>query len=236
MWWRALVEAVFPTLCPGCGRRAEPVCAECARTLRVPPPALPPAGLDGWVAPLAYEGVARELVARVKYRHARATLPWLAAAVAGAVAADHAPGSFDAVTWAPTTPDRRRRRGFDHAELLAREVARSLGLPPLATLTRGPGPPQTGLRSAARRAGPTFRIRAAVPGRVLLVDDVTTTGATLASAARVLRPAGATRIVAATAARTPPRLPPSSRHAEREILSPRVKNPPQAGARQVRHS
>ncbi|MGQ0805826.1 MAG: ComF family protein, partial [Actinomycetota bacterium] len=117
--WRALVQTVFPTQCPGCGRRADPVCGECARTLRAPPAAPPPAGLDAWVAPLAYEGVARDLVARVKYRHARATLPWLAAVLTRALGVAHPPASFDAVTWAPTTPDRRRGRGVDHAELLA---------------------------------------------------------------------------------------------------------------------
>jgi predicted amidophosphoribosyltransferase len=201
---RALVEVVFPSLCAGCGRRPAPVCPACARTLRAPPAAPPPVGLDAWVAPLAYDGVARELVARVKYRHARAAVPWLAAVVAGAVVARHASGSFDAVTWAPTSPDRRRRRGFDHAELLARGVAGRLGLPAVATLVRRPGPPQTGLPSAARRAGPAFRSLTPAPGALLLVDDVTTTGATLAAAARALRLSGAERIVAATAARTPP--------------------------------
>jgi predicted amidophosphoribosyltransferase len=202
--FRTLVAVVFPTLCPGCGQRADPVCPDCARTLRAPPPAAAPAGLDGWIAPLAYEGVVRDLVARVKYRHARATLPWLAAVLTNALGAAHPPAAFDAVTWAPTTPDRRRSRGFDHAELLARQVGGGLGLPAVATLARRRGPPQTGLASAARRAGPAFRARPPVPRRLLLVDDVTTTGATLVAAAGALRTAGAVRIVAATAARTPP--------------------------------
>ncbi|MGH9033322.1 MAG: ComF family protein, partial [Acidimicrobiia bacterium] len=173
-----------------------------------------------WVAVFAYEGVARELVARVKYRQARAALPWLAATVAMAVAAACPSQSLDAVTWVPTTPARRRRRGFDHAELLARRVARALGLAVVATLRRGPGPPQTGLPSADRRAGPAFAVAAAVPKRLLLVDDVATTGGTLAAAARALRGGGAERVVAATAARTPRHAPgfaPSARvphHAE----------------------
>src|SRR5688500_3754862 len=101
---RALAETIFPTLCPGCGRRGDPICAACARTLR-PGPSMPvPPGLDGWVAPLAYEGVARDVIARVKYRAARAALPWLAAAVTGAVLTQWAADHVDAVTWALTTP------------------------------------------------------------------------------------------------------------------------------------
>ena len=180
------------------------MCAACARTLRPAPVTPAPAGIDSWVTPLAYEGIARNVIARVKYRDARSALPWLAAALTAAVRAGAGPDELDAVTWAPTTPARRRRRGFDHAELLAGEVGAALGLPVVATLTRRPGPPQTGLASAARRAGPSFWARTPAP-RLLLVDDVATTGATLAAAARVLRAAGARRIVAATAARTPPR-------------------------------
>jgi predicted amidophosphoribosyltransferase len=121
-------------------------------------------------------------------------------------------GLLDAlvVAWAPTTPARRRARGFDPAELLARAVSRRTRLPCRALLVRRPGPPQTGLGAAARRAGPrmepTRRASAlvlAAGGRVLLVDDVATTGATLASAAHALRLAGARRVVALTAARTP---------------------------------
>jgi predicted amidophosphoribosyltransferase len=88
--------------------------------------------------------------------------------------------------------------------MLAAEVARALGLPLVATLVRRPGPAQTELASAARRAGPTFRARSPLPARLLLLDDVATTGATLAAATRALRAGGARQVVAATAARTPP--------------------------------
>jgi predicted amidophosphoribosyltransferase len=157
--------------------------------------------VDAWVAAFRYAGAAREVVARVKYRDARAAVPWLARQMARAwQAADLAPG---VVTWAPTTPEHRRTRGFDPAELLARGTARQLRVPVRRLLVRRPGPPQTGLSARARAAGPRFDARPPVPPTVLVVDDVATTGATLASAAGALRAAGAARVLALTAARTP---------------------------------
>ena len=71
-------------------------------------------------------------------------------------------------------------------------------------LDRFPGPPQTGLPADARRRGPRFVARRRTPGVVLVVDDIATTGATLASAAGALRGAEARVVFALTAARTPP--------------------------------
>jgi len=141
-------------------------------------------------------------VARLKYRNARSALDWLAV-----VLAECASG-FDTaapvVTWVPTTPARRRSRGFDHAELLARATARCLGLATTGLLRRLPGPPQTGRPRSERRDGPRFRPRTPrVPRSVLLIDDVSTTGASLSAAALTLRAAGARYVRAATVARTP---------------------------------
>jgi predicted amidophosphoribosyltransferase len=153
-----------------------------------------------WSAALmAYDGVGREIVARFKYANARAALAWLAAemaVLAGAV-------RTDVVSWVPTTPGRRRARGFDHGRLLAVAVARRLGVPCRPLLVRLPGPAQTGRTRAERLAGPRLVVlgRVAVPARVLLVDDVVTTGATLSSAARALHAAGAEEVAAVAAAR-----------------------------------
>jgi predicted amidophosphoribosyltransferase len=196
-----LFGAVFPAVCPGCGRPAEPVCERCAGALRAPPAAPPPPGVDAWIAPFAYEDVARELVARAKYRGRHAALAWLASAIAHALGPP--PLAVDVVTWVPTDRDRRRARGFDHARRLAHGVARCYRLPHRELLTRDPGPPQTVLAIDRRRAGPPIRARAHAPARVLLVDDVATTGASLARAAAALRSAGAVTVIAATAARTP---------------------------------
>jgi predicted amidophosphoribosyltransferase len=194
-----LISALLPLRCPGCGVAAEPVCDPCAATMRAAPRAAPPPGVDGWSAPFAYDGVARELIARVKYRGAHAAIGWLARQMVVLVA----PPVPVVVTWAPTTAARRRTRGFDHAELLAGAVARLLGRPVRRLLARGPGDPQTGRAAAERRVGPTFSARAPVPTSVLLVDDVATTGATAAAAATALRAGGASRVVVLTGARTP---------------------------------
>lgn len=209
-----LVAAVLPGRCPGCGARAEPVCGACAAGLRPPLPAPPPLGVDAWAAAFAYEGVVRELVARLKYRNARSALPWLAGAAADAALRKLGGGSDavrrgaafgDVVTWVPTTALRRRDRGFDHGALLARAVARRLGLPARHLVVRLDGSPQTGRAASERRAGPRCVARRPVDGlRAVLVDDVATTGATLSAAARALRGAGAAQVVAVTVCRTPP--------------------------------
>jgi predicted amidophosphoribosyltransferase len=197
-----LLDVLFPPRCPGCSRRGATVCDACVRTLRAPPATPPPPGVTWWAAPFAYEGVARELIARAKYRNERGALTWLASHVARAC--DIAPARVDVVTWAPASAARRARFGVDHGELLASEVATRLDRPLARLLDRGRGPAQTGRDAASRRHGPDLRARhTTVRGTVLVVDDVATTGGTLTAAARALHTAGATETFAATAARTP---------------------------------
>jgi ComF family protein len=175
------------------------VCDRCAAQLRAAPHVAPPDGVDEWHAVLAYEGVARELVARAKYRKSHAVFAWLAREMSALVG----PPVPHVITWVPTTAARRRERGFDHAELLARRVARCLSRPAQELLRRADAEPQTGRSGADRRVGPTIAPTRAAPGAVLLVDDVSTTGASISSAAVALRQAGARSVIALTAARTP---------------------------------
>ena len=192
-----VLDAVFPAYCAGCERRGAPVCDACARALAPAPVAPPPPFVDEWVALFAYDGVARELVARIKYRNARAVVPWFAELLARRTP------RVDCVTFAPTTTARRRARGFDHAQLLSRALARKTNTPHRALLRRTTTDPQTGRSLARRHDAVGFESRADPPRTVLLVDDVVTTGATLKAAARALREAGTTHVFAATIARTP---------------------------------
>ena len=213
-WLGSVLDLIFPVCCVGCGAPPAALCPACVAATRpiLPAEGRPPPGLDWAAAVFPYEGPVREALARIKYRNSRSVLPLLASVLVRRLEAE-LPGPVDVVTWPPTTATRRRGRAFDQAEHLARAVGRGLGVPVGACLTRQAGPSQTGRSAQARRHGPTFGHGAfPVAGRrVLVVDDVATTGATLTAAARALRSAGARWVGGATVARTPLRTGPPER-------------------------
>ena len=114
---------------------------------------------------------------------------------------------FDMITWVPVSKKRRRSRGFDQSELLARVIGRELGMQPICLLEKiRHTTPQSTLKGlSARKANAagayTICAGADIGGkRILLIDDILTTGATLSECCRVLRTAGAASVVTAALA------------------------------------
>jgi len=155
-------------------------------------------GLEACLACWHYRGDVVGLVRRLKYDKATSLVGELADAIA-AIAPSTA-----VISWVPATPSRLRRRGFDQSELLARAVARRSGVRVARLLRRVDNVAQTSRDVAGRRMGPHLRYvgsRRHAGSSVLLIDDVSTTGSTLAAAAAILCVAGHPRVSAAVVAK-----------------------------------
>jgi len=170
-------------------------------------------GLSGFDAVFAYgshEGALRKLVHLLKYEKMRPLARPLAGFLVRALPQDDgAVREFDAIVPLPLHWRRRLDRGFNQATLLSRESGRLLHIPVLSVVRRVKAtPPQAGLTNAKRRANVrgAFRVKARAKAkiaglRLLLVDDVLTTGATAAACARALKRAGAAQVTIATVSR-----------------------------------
>ena len=202
-----LLDLLFPPRCAFCDAvDARGVCPRCeARLPRLKKPLREGAGFGKCAVPLRYDGVVRSALLRYKFRGRRGAARGFGALLAQC-AAEELSGEFDCVTWVPVSRRRERERGFDQAYLLSREAARLWEAKPLRLLQkRRDNPPQSGMSAAERRANVLGAYEAAEPdalrgARVLLVDDVVTTGATLAECARTLALAGAKSVVCAALA------------------------------------
>ena len=186
------------SLCPSCGAPEVADEGACLACRNAPPP---------WAAAASfgpYAGTLRELILLFKRRGRDELAAPLAALMIGAFGRAAWP-TPDAVVAVPMTWARRLRRGYNQAELLAHEVARTLGSGRVRALRRRGGGTQVGTarRERLRLAASAFPVRRAVHGRVVLVDDVLTTGATAAACTRALRRAGADEVFVLTIARTP---------------------------------
>ena len=207
--WASLSSGPLPR-CNGCalplperaldGGPARGCCARCA---------VRPLPFDRAVAAVAYDANARRFLLRAKNGHRPEVLRPLAGQLAAAVAISGMADGIDGVVPVPSSPLAHWRRGFNPAKELARELARVAGLPLLDGVLRKSGlggPVVKVLRAPARWAGAGKSVTTGkrVPGaRILLVDDVLTTGATAAACAAALRAAGAVEVRVAVWARTP---------------------------------
>ena len=202
----ALLDLIFPAKCPFCGRvlDAPGICDACRKALPWTEGAdALRLGPDGFrcAAPLWYRDLAREGLHRFKFRGMSSAATPLGELIAEC-AAEHFAGEFDTVTWVPVSSRRLRQRGYDQARLLAESACRLWDTRPLPLLRKTVhNPAQSGLKeAAARRANVLGVYETPVPEkvqgrRVLLVDDICTTGATLAECARTLRDAGAADVM-----------------------------------------
>ncbi|MGE0506475.1 MAG: ComF family protein [Solirubrobacterales bacterium] len=203
---RTALATIAPPLCASCGRGCRPqavLCGRCGRRLAATEPLLGagPPGIDRAWSSAPHEGVARALVAALKFRHLLPVAELMADRIHWLAPAQLLSGTVVAV---PPAPSRLRRRGFDPAGELAAALAERLEAPLCGCLRRRGGGRQVGRRRAERLgAPPRIEAFAAVPASVLLLDDVLTTGATLSACAQALRGAGAKRVVAVTFTRRP---------------------------------
>lgn len=194
---------MFQTRCAGCDRAGAVLCRTCRFALAAP--GAMPVGGDV-IAALPFVGRARDVLLGFKYRNRRQLAHHLAGLLVNRLLAEGVrPDDVDVITWAPTSRQRRQRRGFDQAEVVARRVGAQMGVPCRRLLERdGDARAQTGLDRAARLHGPTFRASPRAAGeRILLIDDIVTTGSTLRSADRALATAGASAVQRAAIATTP---------------------------------
>lgn len=213
-------RAAGPAICQGCApgipATGPDVCLRCAMPLG---PHLGRAGgcpacrgrrlaFSGAVAAGRYGGLLRDLILELKEGGDWVAAFPLAALLHRALETDGRGARIDAVAAVPLHWTRRLKRGFNQAEAIARPLARRLGRPFLPRVLRKsrPTPPQRGLarRDRLRNLAGSFRCprpRCVAGLRILLVDDVMTTAATLDAGARALRAAGAREVLAAAAAR-----------------------------------
>ena len=220
----AFLDLFFPLQCVGCGREGSLLCASCCRTLRrIEAPfcqrcgtplagrnrcatcTIHPLTIDGIRSVYLFEGTIRRAIHALKYRHLKAMAVPLGQTLANYLRASHLPA--DVISPVPLHRKRLRARGYNQAGLLAAELSRQTGLP-LAeewlVRRRDTAAQSRTLTAAERRRNvhEAFACTRELDGeRVLLIDDVWTTGATLDACASALRAAGADSVWGLTVAR-----------------------------------
>jgi ComF family protein len=209
-----ILDLLFPQKCTFCRKLLHSgesgMCAACARDIPYTRANAKRSGdfFSVCVSPLYYEGDVREAILRFKFRNATSYAGLFGRLIADCIRENLA-GEYALISWVPLSAKRLRKRGYDQSMLLAMAAALELDDVAVETLVKHTDvPAQSGMGSAEKR-------RASISGsyavsdaelvagkRILLIDDIVTTGSTLSECARTLLGAGAEKVVCATLART----------------------------------
>lgn len=210
-----LLDALFPTRCILCRDFMVPgypgICPRCQASMHVPEKGSSRKGdfYSGCVSALYYEGNAKEAIRRYKFYGAQAYSHIFGELVAECIYEQYGE-DYDILTWVPLSRDRKRKRGYDQTERIARNAAKRLCRQPVRTLRKKNGvkPQSTSGSPAQRKANIAGAFRVIDPElvrgkRILLIDDIITSGSTLSECAKTLLLAGAEEVLCASLARTP---------------------------------
>ena len=213
-----IVDFLFPRWCVGCGKEGEFICPSCRRSLpRVMPPLCPRCGkprpsgtlcpacvswqaeIDGIRSPFRFDGVMRQAIHQLKYRNLRALAEPLAKLLNDYLATNPIPG--EVLVPVPLHQKRLRERGYNQSSLLAKELGKLTNLPVVddCLIRQRHAPPQARSSTVEERrsnvAGAfVCRDHRLQDKQVLLIDDVSTSGATLDAGAAALKATGATSV------------------------------------------
>ena len=210
LWYRIL-NLLYPPRCVLCRRLLKKEETDLCTDCRMEAPFFPDTKrnlqfLDSFAAVWYYESSVRGSLLRFKFRGARGYAASYGKLLAMRLMQQY-PEGFEVLTWIPVSRLRKLRRGYDQVELLAKAVGRELGMIPVSTLKKVRHNRQQSRISepAQRRANVLGVYRVTDPDlirdrRVLLLDDILTTGATASEAGRVLLTAGAKEVHCAAVA------------------------------------
>ncbi len=205
-----LLDLIYPPKCPFCQKLLQSdengLCRACSnRYLHQQPENISGDWFFVCIHALNYDGEVRDAILRYKFQGRRCYAEAFGHILYEAVR--RAGLQWDLITWAPVSAKRRRRRGYDQAELLCRRLAALQNTVPVSVLRKcRNNPAQSTLKNAAQRAQNVRNVytvtdASAVTGRrILLIDDIITTGSTLSECSRVLLQAGAESVLCAALA------------------------------------
>ena len=208
------LDLIYPPRCPFCRNllrdNEADICARCLRTLPFVPPDEQPVSypfIKLCVAPLYYEGSVRDSLLRYKFGGVTAYKKAYADLLSKCI--DENNISCDIITWVPLSRKRLQRRGYDQARLLAEDMADTMAVPCERLLNKvRDNPPQSGTSGVEMRRKNVIGVytcaseTALENKRVLIIDDIVTTGSTLKECARMLLAAGADVVYTAAVARS----------------------------------